>query len=83
MYEKYQNKLLNKIKKKLKNNEKINIGFYICEITKWKSQTLYELLKNDNRFNVFLLIDFLERNDCIYLPKEERIKNYNDTISFF
>ena len=48
--------VLKRLKKKLENEEKLSVVFYIYDETKWKCQTLYELMDNHPKFDVKLLV---------------------------
>ena len=44
------------VRKKLKNKKTLNVAFYVYDSTKWKCQSLYNLLDKDERFNVTVLV---------------------------
>ena len=44
------------VRKKLKNKKTLNVAFYVYDSTKWKCQSLYDLLDKDERFNVSVLV---------------------------
>ena len=48
--------LLEKLKKKVINGEKVKVAFYIWEISKWKNETIYRLLENDKRFDPYIVV---------------------------
>ena len=53
---KNKKKVIKKLKEKIKNNEKINVAFYIYDETKWKSQSIYDLMENDKRFIPYIFV---------------------------
>ena len=48
--------VIKKLKDKIKNKEKLNIVFYVYDESKWKCQSLYDLLSKHVFFNVKILI---------------------------
>ncbi len=80
--EKQQNnylKIIEKLKNKITNNEKINVLFFINEISKWKTRKLYETLKADERFNVQIIATYLPVYESFAFDKDKEInliKNY-------
>jgi len=80
--EKNQKNVLKKLKEKFKNNKKINVAFYVYDETKWKCQSLYELLENSDRFNVKVLVT---RNSATNKdnPSYQTIKDIRITHEFF
>lgn len=53
---KNKQKVINRLQRKYRNGEKINVVFYLYDETKWKCQSLYDLLKKDERFDVKILV---------------------------
>ncbi len=53
-------KVLEKLKKQVKKR-KIRVLFYVCENSKWASQTLYDLLEKDPSFEPFVVVSLLKR----------------------
>lgn len=49
-------RVIKKLKNKLQSGEKINAVFYVYDETKWKCQSLYDLLDKDSRFEVKVLV---------------------------
>ena len=47
--------VLKKLQKKIKS-EKLKVVFYVYDETKWKCQSLYDLLDKDSRFEVEILV---------------------------
>jgi len=56
-------KVLEKIKEKYKNKQKIRVGFYVCENAKWNAEDLYNLLEKSEEFEPVILASVLVR-DC-------------------
>lgn len=54
--EKNKPKVISKLRKKLENNEKIKVVFYVYDETKWKCQPLYDCFDSDERFDVQILV---------------------------
>lgn len=65
-----------KVKSKLKTKKCLNVLFVCSECAKWKSQSLYDLMKTDPYFNP---------NICVTIPysKDFRQKEYFDNLKFF
>ena len=74
-------KILQKLSKKVKNNEKIKIVFINCEASKWAYQYIYEKFANDKRFEVEVLIsvfDMLRSKKYAYLNIEKKAQENYD-----
>ncbi len=54
--EKNKPNVIKKLKNKLKNGKKLNVVFYVYDETKWKCQSLYDLLEKDERFDVKIIV---------------------------
>ena len=65
-----------KVKSKLKTKKCLNVLFVCSECAKWKSQSLYDLMKTDPYFNP---------NICVTIPysKDFKQKEYFDNLNFF
>ena len=77
--EKNKPKVIKKLKNKLDNGEKLNVIFYIYDETKWKCQSLYDLLEKDNRFNVKVLVtkpSCLNTDNPSYVSDEKFMEVY-------
>jgi len=73
-------KVLKKLKQKLKNNEKLNVVFYVYDETKWKCQALYDLLTQDSRFSVKVLVtkpSCMNPDNPSYISEEGLQKTYS------
>ncbi len=72
--------VIKKLKNKLETNQKINAIFYVYDETKWKCQALYNLLKEDLRFEVMVLVTKTacqNKDNPSYISDEQLIKTYN------
>lgn len=74
-------KVLQKLKEKIKH-EKLNFVFYVYDETKWKCQSLYDLLEQDGRFNVKVLVTRTAVND-VKNPSFQTLDNVKRTYDFF
>jgi len=45
-----------RVLKKLKNKTPLNVIFYVYDETKWKSQSVYDLMEKDKRFNPKIIV---------------------------
>ena len=54
--EKNEKKVISRLRKKYSKGKKINVVFYIYDEAKWKCQSLYELLEDNDKFNVKILV---------------------------
>lgn len=73
-------KVLEKLKEKLESGEKLKVVFYVYDETKWKCQSLYNLLSADVRFDVKILVtktSCLNRDNSSYISDEEVEKTFN------
>lgn len=78
--EKNKPNVLKKLKRKLENGEKLNIVFYVYDETKWKCQSLYNLLSSDKRFGVKILVTKTacqNEENSSYISDKEVEKTYN------
>lgn len=53
---KYIEKNQKRVLKKLKNKTPLNVVFYVYDESKWKSQSVYELMEKDKRFNPLIVV---------------------------
>ena len=77
---KNKTKVLQKLKLKSKNGEKIKIVFYVYDETKWKCQSVYDLLKKEPNFEVKILVTKNAAQNIdnpSYQTDEEIIKTYD------
>ena len=75
-------KVLEKLKQKLKNNQKINVVFYVYDATKWKSQSVYDIFAKDGRFSVKILVtkNAAQNSDN---PSFQTVEDVKKTYEFF
>lgn len=78
---KNKKQVIKKLKHKLLNNEKINVAFYIYDDTKWKSQSVYDIFENDERFTPYIFVtkNCSAKNNMNF----QTIKDVKKTYSFF
>lgn len=70
------------ISKKLKMaKRKINVIFLVYQNSKWKTQSLYDMLANDPNFNVKILLTIADFQ--IFYTHNERIKILEKNYAFF
>lgn len=71
------NRTIHKKVDRIKNSNRINIMFYVFNLAMWKSDKLLKLLKENPRFNVFV-VPFLVETDSIQYNKanNEKIVQY-------
>ena len=77
--EKNKLKVLNKLKRKLVKGEKLNAIFYVYDETKWKCQSVYDILSEDSRFNVKILVTktaCLNKNNSSYISDNDVERTY-------
>ena len=76
---KNQKRVLKKLRKKIQNNEKINVAFYIYDETKWKSQSIYDLMLEDEIFEPYIFVskNCSPKTNFNYQTKEELYKVYD------
>ena len=70
------------ILKKLKTKDKIRVAFYVFEKAKWKTDSLYKLMKADDRFEPFVILGFTMGKDVSY-SKETKKEKFNFLLEFF
>lgn len=69
-----------KVKQKLKKKQVLNVAFYVYDDTKWKCQSVYDLMIADERFTPCIIAtkNAAENPDNpSYQTKEDVIKTYN------
>ena len=74
-------RVLRRLKEKF-NSEKLNVVFYVYDETKWKCQSLYDLLINDERFEVQILVSRTAVFDTKN-PSWQSIEDVQKTYDFF
>ncbi|MBQ4114690.1 CDP-glycerol glycerophosphotransferase family protein [bacterium] len=73
--------VLKKLQKKIKS-EKLKVVFYVYDETKWKCQSLYDLLDKDSRFEVEILVSKTSPQDTKN-PSYQTIEDVKKTFDFF
>lgn len=71
--------VIKKLKQKIKNKEKINVAFFIYDETKWKSQSIYDLMDESDIFvaHIFVTKNCSAKTNFNYQTKEELKKIYD------
>lgn len=79
---KYIAKNWQKLQKKLSDKEKLNVAFYVYDDTKWKCQSVYDLMEQDNRFEPYI---FVTKNAATNPenPSFQTIEDVKKTYKFF
>ena len=74
-------KTINRLKKKFAHNEKIKVLFLVTETSRWKCQSLFDLMKESNIFEprIGLFIQDFAAN----LPRDEQNRILDKTGDFF
>ncbi len=67
--------------KELKNKKNIRVCFLVNEISKWKTQSLYDLFKSSKNFEPFVVVTIADRQ--WNLNKNERLKIIENTYKYF
>ena len=52
----YIKKNQKRVLKKLRNNFPLNVVFYVYDESKWKSQSVYDMMEKDERFNPLIVV---------------------------
>ena len=76
------NKNIHKIKKRLSKKiktKKLNVAFYVYDETKWKCQSVYDLMESSDYFipYIFVTKNAAPRNNCNYQTDEDLKKVYD------
>ena len=73
-------KIIDRLKLK-KNNNKLQVIFLVNDNAKWKTQSLYDILKASEDFEPHIVISLAEKQR--ELSKKEKTENLNENIKFF
>jgi len=73
-------KVLNKIKEKYKNKEKIRVGFYVSENAKWNAEELYRLLEKNEQYEPIVIVSLLE---YVHTGDDITRNNLKENYEFF
>ena len=71
-----------KVKQRVAKNNKCRVAFYVFEISKWKTDSLYKLLKLDNRFEPFIVLGMTPGRTKFY-TEEELEHRFKKQIQYF
>ena len=76
--EKNKKKVFKKLRKKF-GKEPLKVTFYVHDCSKWKSQTIYDLMANDSRFEPQIIVTKAasKEGSLNYLNADDLIKTYN------
>ena len=71
--------VIKNLKEKIKKGEKLNVAFFIYDDTKWKCQSIYDLMEESKFFkpHIFITKNCSPKNNFNYQPKETLPKIYN------
>ena len=74
----YIKKNIKKVKKRLKGKTPIIAAFYVYDDTKWKCQSVYDLMEKDERFEPYIFVtkNAAPENNCNYQTDEDFNKVY-------
>jgi len=78
----YIEKNQKKVLKKLRKKSKIKVGFYIYDETKWKCQSLYDLMENEEKFEPVILVTKTNVLDP-QNPSFQTLENLEKVYKFF
>lgn len=75
----YIKKNIKEVKKRLKNKFPLKVVFYVYDDTKWKSQSVYDLMESDDRFEPYIFVtkNNAPKDNCNYQTNEEYEKVYD------
>ena len=74
----YIKKNIKRVKKRLKNKFPLKVVFYVYDSSRWKSQSLYDLMTQDERFEPLIVVtkNAAPENNMNYQMQEDIKKNY-------
>ena len=72
-------KVIKNLKQKIKNGEKLNVAFFIYDDTKWKCQSIYDLMESSKYFvpHIFVTKNCSPKSNFNYQLKETLPKIYD------
>lgn len=73
-------KVLNKLKEKYRNKEKIRVAFYVSENAKWNADELYNLLDKNESFEPIIIVSILS---YVHEGKDIVRNNLQENFDFF
>lgn len=81
----YIKKNIKKVKSRLKGKTQLNVAFYVYDDSKWKCQSLYDLMEKDERFTPYIFVtksaapkenfNYQDRNDVEKVYKFFKTRN--------
>ena len=79
----YIKKNIKQVKKKLKGKHPIIVAFYVYDDTKWKSQSVYDLMMSDEKFEPYIFVTKCNapKDNCNYQTNKDYEKVYNFFIN--
>ena len=74
-----RSKVINRLKSKIKNGEKLNVAFFIYDETKWKNQSIYDLMEESGIFNPYIFVtkNCAPRGNFNYQPASSIVGVYD------
>lgn len=72
----------NNVIKRIQQKGKCRVAFYVFEIAKWKTDSLYKLMQEDDRFEPFVVLGFTPGRTSFY-SWEEKKSRIKEQIEFF
>ena len=73
---------INKIKQRIKKNGKCRVAFYVFEIAKWKTDSLYRLLETNPKFEPFIVLGIPAGRRKLLSKKELKERFYKQMKYF-
>lgn len=76
---KNRKKVIQNLKEKYKRGEKLNVAFYIYDETKWKTQSVYDLMEKSEHFTPHIFVSKINapKNNYNHKDKSALIPVYN------
>ena len=74
-------RVLQRIRRKIGRGEKLRVAFVESEIAKWKTQSLFDLMKADEHYEPFMLICKRDRDEA--KDEAEIRRRVNESLSYF
>lgn len=74
----YIKKNIKKVKQKLKNKHPLKVIFYVYDSSRWKSQSVYDLMVKDERFEPVIVVtkNYSDKDNMNYQSIDDIKKNY-------
>ena len=66
------------VKQRLKNKKKLKVLFYVYDSSRWKSQSVYDLMLKDERFEPLIVVtkNCAQENNANFQDSKDVLKNY-------